>query len=196
MVPHGSVSSNHHMHSPEIKQFEKELYFTASDVAESLDSEDWDLIIEGKLERTATDPAGIEVTIHDTVFNARRRSARLWHRRRRCPPRRHPSDSGDRFERAVRPARKTSAPSLAKDRATAPPIDPPAPYITATLASSNTTIPSSTLWRTPVTPRSFVGWSGSSRPLRSRRWFRRLSSVFAFSCSFVHDAESEMRDIG
>ena len=51
----------------------KEMYFTASDVAESLDSEDWDIIIEGKLERIATDPDGNEVTIHDTVFNARRR---------------------------------------------------------------------------------------------------------------------------
>ncbi len=47
------------------------MYFTASDVAEALDSEDWD-IIEGKLERSATDPEGNEVAIHDTVFNARR----------------------------------------------------------------------------------------------------------------------------
>lgn len=32
----------------------KEMYFTASDAAEALDSEDWDIIIEGKLERSAT----------------------------------------------------------------------------------------------------------------------------------------------
>lgn len=55
----------------------EEMYFTASDVAEALDSADWDIIIEGKLERSATDPDGNEVTIHDTVFNAHRRSDNL-----------------------------------------------------------------------------------------------------------------------
>lgn len=50
----------------------EEMYFTASDVAESLDSENWDIRIDGELERLATDPDGNEVTIHDTVFNARR----------------------------------------------------------------------------------------------------------------------------
>lgn len=52
---------------------DKEMYFTASDVAESLDSADWDVLVEGALERSATNPDGNEVTIHDTIFNARRR---------------------------------------------------------------------------------------------------------------------------
>jgi len=49
-----------------------ELFFTASEVAASLDPEDWDVVVDAAIARPATDPEGRTVTIHDAVLRARR----------------------------------------------------------------------------------------------------------------------------
>lgn len=49
-----------------------ELFFTASDVAASLDPNGWTIIVSAARERTTTDPEGQTVTIHDTVLRAQR----------------------------------------------------------------------------------------------------------------------------
>jgi SAM-dependent methyltransferase len=49
-----------------------ELLYTASDVAASLASADWDIVVEAARPRPATDPAGNTVTIHDAVLRAHR----------------------------------------------------------------------------------------------------------------------------
>lgn len=49
-----------------------ELFFTASEVAAALDSADWDIVVDEARARTATDPAGSTVTIHDAVLRALR----------------------------------------------------------------------------------------------------------------------------
>jgi SAM-dependent methyltransferase len=51
------------------------LYFTGDDIASALDPGDWDIVTNAAAERTATDPDGQAVTIHDTVLRARRRNA-------------------------------------------------------------------------------------------------------------------------
>jgi len=48
-----------------------EMFFTAEDIAQTLDPLEWDLVSETR-PRTATDPAGQTVTIHDAVLRARR----------------------------------------------------------------------------------------------------------------------------
>ena len=50
-----------------------ELFFTASDVATSLDPEAWEVIVEAARARTARDREGRTVAIHDAVLRARRR---------------------------------------------------------------------------------------------------------------------------
>lgn len=50
-----------------------ELFFTASEVAASLDSHAWEIVVAAALERSTTDPGGHTVTIHDAVLRARRR---------------------------------------------------------------------------------------------------------------------------
>lgn len=49
-----------------------ELFFTASEVAASLDPEEWDVVVDAAIARPATDPEGRTVTIHDAVLRARR----------------------------------------------------------------------------------------------------------------------------
>jgi SAM-dependent methyltransferase len=51
-----------------------ELFFTGDDIADSLDPGDWDIITNASPARTATDPEGHAVTIHDAVLRARRRT--------------------------------------------------------------------------------------------------------------------------
>ncbi len=50
-----------------------ELFFTASEVAGSLDPRQWDIVVSAAREREAVDPAGRTVTIHDAVLRARRK---------------------------------------------------------------------------------------------------------------------------
>ena len=50
-----------------------DLYFTAEEVAETLDPTEWDTVAETR-PRTATDETGRSVTIHDAALRARRRS--------------------------------------------------------------------------------------------------------------------------
>jgi SAM-dependent methyltransferase len=50
-----------------------ELFYTGDDIAATLDSSDWAIITNASPGRTATDPDGNTVTIHDTVLQARRR---------------------------------------------------------------------------------------------------------------------------
>jgi SAM-dependent methyltransferase len=50
-----------------------ELFFTASDVADSLDANEWVVLVDESRARSALDPQGRTVTIHDTVMRARRK---------------------------------------------------------------------------------------------------------------------------
>jgi hypothetical protein len=49
-----------------------ELFFTAADVADTLDPHEWDILVSDARRRSATDPDGRPVTIHDTVLRAQR----------------------------------------------------------------------------------------------------------------------------
>lgn len=50
-----------------------DLFYTAADIAASLDPSEWDVIVSGKRERETTDPDGRTVTINDAVLRAQRR---------------------------------------------------------------------------------------------------------------------------
>lgn len=54
-----------------------ELFFTGDEIAAGLDPGQWTIIANAVPERTATDPEGNSVTIHDSVQRAVRRLARL-----------------------------------------------------------------------------------------------------------------------
>jgi len=49
-------------------------YFTGDDVASALEPGRWDIVTDATPERVGTDPDGRIVTLHDTVFRARRRT--------------------------------------------------------------------------------------------------------------------------
>ncbi|HXA59933.1 MAG TPA: class I SAM-dependent methyltransferase [Streptosporangiaceae bacterium] len=49
-----------------------DLFFTAEQVAESLDPGQWEVLVADARPRPATDPEGQAITIHDTVLRARR----------------------------------------------------------------------------------------------------------------------------
>jgi len=49
-----------------------ELFFTGEDLAAELGSDGWEVVTNEAAPRHATDPEGRQVTIHDTVFRARR----------------------------------------------------------------------------------------------------------------------------
>lgn len=49
------------------------MYYTAEEAAESLDPDQWDILVADARPRPASDPEGQEVTIHDAVLRARRR---------------------------------------------------------------------------------------------------------------------------
>jgi hypothetical protein len=51
-----------------------ELFFTASDVAASLDRRAWEILVVAAPERGTTDHEGRTITIHDAVLRARRRA--------------------------------------------------------------------------------------------------------------------------
>ena len=50
-----------------------ERFFTAADVSALLDLQHWDIVVSAARERSATDPEGRTITIHDAVLRARRR---------------------------------------------------------------------------------------------------------------------------
>ncbi len=50
-----------------------ELFFTAAEVAATLDRTTWDVLVSEARARRTVDPGGRTVTIHDTVLRARRR---------------------------------------------------------------------------------------------------------------------------
>jgi SAM-dependent methyltransferase len=50
----------------------RELFFTATDVAELLDPNEWRIVVGAARPRPATDPEGQPVTVHDTVLRAER----------------------------------------------------------------------------------------------------------------------------
>ena len=75
VVPGGTLLIVHHpsdlrtvLHSPMA-----ELFFTASEVAASLDSLAWEIVVDEALERSTIDPGGHAVTIHDALLRALRR---------------------------------------------------------------------------------------------------------------------------
>jgi len=49
-----------------------EMFFTAEEVAATLDPARWEVLVAGSRPRTAPDPDGNEVTVHDAVLRARR----------------------------------------------------------------------------------------------------------------------------
>jgi len=51
-----------------------DLFFTVSDIAALLDPHGWDIVVSAARERSADDPAGRPVTIHDAVLRAQRRA--------------------------------------------------------------------------------------------------------------------------
>lgn len=51
----------------------RDLFFTAEQIAEALDPDEWEIILAGAPGRDATDPEGQTVQIHDAVLHARRR---------------------------------------------------------------------------------------------------------------------------
>ncbi len=51
-----------------------ELFFTAEEIAATLDPAEWDVVAAEARPHPATDPEGREVTVHDTVLHARRRA--------------------------------------------------------------------------------------------------------------------------
>ncbi|HET6382932.1 MAG TPA: class I SAM-dependent methyltransferase [Armatimonadota bacterium] len=51
-----------------------ELLYTAAEVAALVEPDRWDIIVEDSRGRTVTDPAGQPITVHDSVFRARRRT--------------------------------------------------------------------------------------------------------------------------
>jgi len=54
-----------------------ELFFTGDDIARQLDPDQWDIVKNAAVPRSATDPDGRLVTIHDTVLRARRHQRHL-----------------------------------------------------------------------------------------------------------------------
>jgi SAM-dependent methyltransferase len=50
-----------------------DLFFTAEQVADSLDPDQWDVLVADARPRHASDPEGQEITIHDSVLRARKR---------------------------------------------------------------------------------------------------------------------------
>ena len=50
-----------------------ELFFTAAGIAATLDPVDWEIIVSQARPRTAIDPDGNSITVHDEVLRARRR---------------------------------------------------------------------------------------------------------------------------
>ena len=53
---------------------EPDLFFTGDDIAADLGAYEWEIVTNAAPGRTATDPEGNAVTIHDTVFRAQRRT--------------------------------------------------------------------------------------------------------------------------
>jgi hypothetical protein len=49
-------------------------YFTGDDVVSALEPDQWEIVTNAAPERAGTDPEGRIVTLHDTVFRARRRN--------------------------------------------------------------------------------------------------------------------------
>jgi hypothetical protein len=49
-----------------------DLFFTAEQVADSLDPDQWDILVADARPRPASDPDGQKLTIHDAVVRARK----------------------------------------------------------------------------------------------------------------------------
>ena len=50
-----------------------ELFFTADDIADTLNPDEWDILVSDARPRSATDPDGRPATVHDAVLRAQRR---------------------------------------------------------------------------------------------------------------------------
>ncbi|MGH3942357.1 MAG: hypothetical protein ACRDTG_27805 [Pseudonocardiaceae bacterium] len=50
-----------------------DLYYTAEEIGDSLDPDQWDVLVADTRPRPVNDPEGQEVTIHDAVLQARKR---------------------------------------------------------------------------------------------------------------------------
>ncbi|SFB20800.1 Methyltransferase domain-containing protein [Amycolatopsis marina] len=65
----------HDMHTAkDHRPQEPDLFFTAEELAESLDPKEWEIVTTDARPRVATTPDGNEISIRDTVLRARRRS--------------------------------------------------------------------------------------------------------------------------
>jgi len=68
IVGHDVSDHDTTMHRPH----EPDLFFTSDDIASTLDADGWVIVTRAAPGRTATDPDGHPVTVHDTVLRARR----------------------------------------------------------------------------------------------------------------------------
>lgn len=62
------------MQSTMPRPHEPALFYTAEELAASLDAEQWDVLVADCRARLARDPDGREITIHDAVLRARKRA--------------------------------------------------------------------------------------------------------------------------
>ena len=70
VVGHDLADLETSMHRPD----RPEMFFTAQDVAAGLDPAAWDVVSAESRPRSAPDPEGRPITIHDAVLRARKRS--------------------------------------------------------------------------------------------------------------------------
>jgi len=76
VAPGGSLLVvGHHPSDVEVvpRPLQRELFFTAEQLAEGLDPESWEVVTCATVPRPSTGPDGDPVTLHDTVLRARRR---------------------------------------------------------------------------------------------------------------------------
>ena len=70
LVGHHPSDLHTTMHRPALP----DMFFTADDLAAKLESDRWDILVAEARPRSATDPQGQQITIHDTVLRARKRT--------------------------------------------------------------------------------------------------------------------------
>lgn len=78
VAPRGTLLIvGHHpsdMHTTVPRPKMPDLFYSGDDIAEHLDPDQWDVVTNAAAPRSATDPDGRSVTVHDTVVRATRRS--------------------------------------------------------------------------------------------------------------------------
>ncbi|WP_102142249.1 class I SAM-dependent methyltransferase [Mycobacterium hubeiense] len=68
------IVGHHPLDHTTISGLSPEVYFSADDVAACLEPDSWDIVVAETRTRSATDPHGRQITLHDAVLRARRRA--------------------------------------------------------------------------------------------------------------------------